>query len=304
MLHGVYITQDSILSEKDPLTGKQKKEMFLEVYFLLLKKIKSFFYEPTWKIRSTVINNENDSITETDIIDSGVKEFNEVINTIYKSALYYYKDNNVHKMNSEILNIRSILKNIRGPLTIKEYEGIKITDTDIEEIFTNLYDIHPLSTIVELSRKHKNFGINYITDENRILDRFLDKDNNAYTRANYRFPRNVITEEAIYTTKLYEPVLYSSIESFDEALSNEDSILASNGNYSFIGGLGGSVTDQEELNDKASLEGDSKVEFNSNESFDGLERKSHNKEVENIIFKWNNLFKKHILNDIEIKLPK
>jgi hypothetical protein len=164
-------------------------------------------------------------------------------------------------------------------------------------LLTGLYDVHPLSTIVELSNNYK-YNTTYISKYDDVIDENVDKNKISFARANNLFPKNKMTFDLLFKTKLYEPNLFTSLEAADDILSQEDAILGNNANYSFFGQLGGAVTEQEEANNKIAFE-ESGL---SNESYNKLDSEINDFKFNNIISKWNNLFKKYILDNKELKL--
>jgi hypothetical protein len=192
--------------------------------------------------------------------------------------------------------INEILNKLESPITINKKEFEIYSDPAIFKLFKDLYDIHPLSTLLELKDYYKaTVGSPVVVYNSNIgdSDRF-----STYIRENEKFPKNRITSEMISKVQLYEPKLFTSLESVEEALNraNEDNVLGNNANYSFIGGIGGTVTEEEVNNDTLEKkEGDSTVEFSGTESYKKLDLDIRKKKVSNIVDAWNSLFEKAIL---------
>jgi hypothetical protein len=190
--------------------------------------------------------------------------------------------------------LRGALRNITSPITLNPGAyGIGNLDHEMrkmycKELITGLYDIHPLSVMAEISE-------NYYNNEPKESYGGIYVDPGKYARAGKLFPQNRISHELLSKVRLYEPKLFTSLEAACEILdkAREDSLLGSNGNYSFIGGLGASVTDEEDNLERLSLDSDdSRVKFTGIESLDGLK-------VNNVVENYNKLFKKFILNKKE-----
>jgi hypothetical protein len=304
MLYGIYKTKDNILNEKDAITGKSKRDVFEEVYFSLLKKLQNTLYEPTWKIIAAVINTDT-QIENKDWHEGAYNAFNGALREIY-GPFIESKSHEKNHITTAMRDIRSVLDRLDKPITIKynleSNEESRLTHCT--RLITELYDIHPLSTIVELSEYYKYNNISMTEREVADLERFTDKDKNIFSRANSRFPKAILPAET-FVSGTYIPNLFSSLESLSEFMSNEDSILGSNAGYSYIGQLGGSITDQEDLvnNDSLLPEDVSKIEFAS-EAYTAIDKKVKETLINGIVSDWNEMFKKYVLGGKEIKVPK
>jgi hypothetical protein len=306
MLNGLYNNQDSIHDEKDALLGKSKKELFLEIYEGLITKIKDFFSnDREWMYKEIIIYSGNPIDFEQ--WKNGIySNFNKQLKELYSPLNDFISRRDIDIMD-DIAMIRHILKNIKTLVTIptSEYEGVLPT---YKLFVTDLYDIHPISVIAELARAFTQRAASNTLSLK--YDKIIDSTpSSSYTRSGYLFPRNRITNDMINQVKLYEPKLFTSLEAASELFekAKEDSVLANNGNYSFIGGIGGSVTDEEDTVDKFNsnmLPHDSTVELGSKEGANSLnDSKVKAIEINNLVDAWNDCFKLFILGGKEIKMP-
>jgi hypothetical protein len=248
MLNGLYYNQNSILDEKDALTGKSKKELFIEIYNGLVTKINDFFSnDRSWKYRNIVIY--DGSTVNYDEWNNGIyNNYNERLKEIYTPYQNYKNIENI-RVNEDLTIVRNILKNIKTPIVLDKWLTVKEDNSNelINDLIMDLYDVHPISVIAELSYDYRNSGSTSIRFDNIISS----APDSSYTRSGYLFPRNRVTNDMINQIKLYEPKIFSSLEAASSILdkAKEDTILGNNANYSFIGGLGGSVTDEEDTVD-------------------------------------------------------
>jgi hypothetical protein len=168
------------------------------------------------------------------------------------------------------------------------------------ELITELYDIHPISVMAELSEKCKHQRLNN-------KNGYPISQSSNFTRAGKLFPQNKVTLDLLNKTKLYEPKLFTSLESAWLLLTKaeEDATAGNNANYSFMGGLAGSVTDEEENGEKLYPEGDPSpdtIKFHGSESLYEIDKEAYTMQLNNIVDGYNKLFKKVILNEEKIIL--
>lgn len=303
-LHGFYLLSDDILNEKENTTGKTKREVFLDIYYSLKKRINNFLSEPMYKAADIVIYSGRE-IKESDLTGGMFGEFNDAINKMY-TPLVNYMAKTYGNVKREIENVRMVLGKITSPLTFSmtSNNGIIAPPSDApssyidnmpwvcNKIITELYDVHPLSSIIELQNIYK-YNNNFVSESDEGIYQYFPGNNPVLTRANSLFPKNKVAMELFNRTKLYEPKLFSSLESANEILSNEDAVLGSNANYSFLGSLGGAVTEQEESEDK--FDKSNSISFESNENYNFLVEDARKMSIDNISIKWNKMFSKLVL---------
>jgi hypothetical protein len=331
MLNGVYNTQDRILDEKDPLTGRSKKELFLEIYHSLIKKIDTFLNNNgSWIYKDLVVFAGSNQINQTEWNYGGFKELDTYIKGIYTPLKSYINSNNI-TITADIQNIRQVLDKITSPLTLdkskfdsniinsvcRDKYGNNCPGNNNSKIYTyfltKLYDIHPISVMAELSEYYSNKTSN--TEMWKCPMKELVA-NTGFTRSGNLFPRNRVTSELLHKVRLYEPKLFaSSLESLDNILveAKEDAILGNNANYSFIGSIGGTVTNEEDnieniTNQASPLPGDNSIKFQNGVGIEGLPAgldpvTLHRNQVDNIANHWNELFKIAVLGGKELIVP-
>jgi hypothetical protein len=304
MLNGVYNTQDRILDEKDALTGRSKKELFLDIYYSLLNKVKNYLEKINigWLYQNIVIYDDSENIGKT-TWDNGIFEnFDIYVKKIYTQleTCYYVDSQNIN--NLEIDNIRMILNHIKSPISFKYDIQSESNRSEIYYKFiTELYDIHPISVIAEITHRLKEKEIKSETKHNLLT---------GFNRSGNLFPQNRVTYEVLNKVRIYEPKLFTSLESAYETIvqAKEDAILGNNANYSFIGGLGGSVSSEEENIEKLvapSIPGDNSIQFDhaTHISKESAALGSHRLQVEGLIDEWNELFKIAILGGKDLVIP-
>jgi hypothetical protein len=304
MLNGLYNNQDTILDDIDPFTGVSKKELFLNIYKQLVNNINRCFEGKAgeWRYKEIVIYSGG-PIKFEEWYCGQFAELNKDIKEIYTPLEVFFNNTEVLGISDDVNTIRGVLRNIISPITINEmnYESLHLPYYNYKKLITELYDIHPLSVLIELYEKYTENKSLVITS-----DVIIDKETYSHSTKNSKFPRNRITNEMITKTKLYEPRLFASLESAGEILSkaNEDATLGNNANYSFIGGIGGSVTEEEDNDIRLQNEQllhDNTIQFNGLESLQKLDINTRSIQVNNLIESFNELFKKIILdgNDLE-----
>jgi hypothetical protein len=310
MLNGVYNTQDRIFDEQDTFTGKSKKELFLEIYHSLLKKINLVInYIPSWKYQSIVVCNDIDF--RGDWNDGSLKIFDSYLKSTYTQINEYINNDSQIPLIPDIKNIRNALSKITTPLTF----NADIYTPDIVKrdnrsgayayFITKLYDIHPISVLAEINEYYKLHNVSYEEHYNFINEIV----GTGFTRSGNLFPHNRITSEVLNKIRIYTPKLFTSFESASEIIlkAKEDAILGNNANYSFIGGLGGSVTGEEEnIDELVSKKNshDSSIHFTGLENFtDGDPLSIHKNKVNNLVNSWIDLFKIAILGGKDIVIP-
>jgi hypothetical protein len=309
MLNGLYNNQDSILDEKDALTGRPKKDLFLEIYEGLITKIKDFFYNDRRWMHKEIVVYSGSNVDLEQWYNGVYGNFNAYLKQLYSPLASYIFTKDVDIMESISL-IRDILKNVKTLMTFENGHDERMSDSAKEKkctsLITDLYDIHPISVIAELNNFFKETCSSLNIKHDGIIN---NTPSSSYTRSGFLFPRNRITNDMIIKTKLYEPKLFTSLEAASELFekAKEDSILANNGNYSFVGGIGGSVTDEEDTVDKFNgtmLPRDSTVEFGSKEGTNTLDGQNlKNLKINNLVDSWNECFKICVLGGKDIKIP-
>jgi hypothetical protein len=314
MLNGVYNTQDRIIDEKDALTGRSKKELFIEIYHSLIKKINYFLNNrQEWLYKDIIGFHPNaDKIDNNSWNKGDFGTLDSYIKGIYTPLEEYIDDNNIPVIPS-IINIRNILDKITSPLTFNK-PNIDISYMNRPKIYTyfitNLYDIHPISVIAEISEYYLKRSMNF---KSWYTDNVKSMISTGFTRSGNLFPRNRVTSEMLHKVRLYEPKLFtSSLESLDNILleTKEDAILGNNANYSFIGNIGGTVTNEEDnveqfTSQSTPLPGDNSIKFNNGVEglTSGLDSISiHKTKVNNLAKHWNELFTVVVLGGKELKI--
>jgi hypothetical protein len=292
MLNGLYNSQSSILDEKDALTGKSKKELFNEIYAALVNKVNEYFrYGTRIYLYQDIIIYNGATITYEEWKKGIYSIYNNTLANIFtpiENFRYRYEIKN----NVQIDALRDALKNIKSPITFTPpyTESPDRNDESIIELLTELYDIHPISVIADLSVYHEKCGkITVFHDAVTSAN-----PTSSYSRTGHIFPRNRITNDLINQTRLYEPKMFKSLEDASDIIdkAKEDSSIGNNANYSAIGGLGGSVTDEENVMSKGNEEpvGENSIQFLGNESYN-----PNSIQLNNLIDSWNDLFNKTVL---------
>jgi hypothetical protein len=309
MLNGLYNKQDSILNEKDFLTGRSKKELFLEIYNGLLNKIRDFFgNNREWRYIDIIVYSARD--IEANELSVGLYgNYEKHLKVVFTPLREYYFSRYNKELVEDVSIIRDILDHLKSPIVLDHSDIGYVTEYNINEKYStlikSLYDIHPISVIAELSDCYKKNSGSLHIDHDKII---TGSPSSSYTRSGYLFPRNRITNDMINSARLYEPKLFTSLEDASSILekAKEDSMLGNNGNYSFIGGIGGSVTDEENTVDKLNqsmIPSDNNVMFNSRESFSVLrDRNIRAAAVDRLVNQWIDLFRTCVLGGEEIKM--
>jgi hypothetical protein len=309
MLNGLYNNQDSILNEKDFLTGRPKKELFLEIYDGLLNKIRDFFSNNREWRYIDIVTFSGRKLDSSQFFTGIYGDYETYLKEIFTPLVDYMGSRNKADVIENVLTIKDILKHLKTPIALNhDYIGY-ITEYNISEkyetLIKDLYDIHPISVIAELSSYYKKNSSSLIIHNDEIIKNI---PKSSYTRSGFLFPRNRITNDMIVKARLYEPKLFSSLEAASLMLekAKEDSMLGNNGNYSFIGGIGGSVTDEEGTVDKLNssmIPSDNNVIFNSKENSDVLsDMNVRISTVDELVNQWNGIFKTCILGDKDIQV--
>jgi hypothetical protein len=307
MLTGIFNNQSAIMDEPDALTGKSKKELFLEIYYGLIRHVKQFFEnQDGWRHAQIVITGR-EYISKSQWKNGFFADYDATLKNIYTPLTNFVENCHEQMANADILNVRSALERVRSPITINlsEYPGIEFNDDTkfneyVDDLLSELYDIHPISVVVELTKAYKYSGAENITN-------YTDISNSSdFARAGRLFPQNRITLDLLNKTRLYEPKLFTSLESAEELLTKaeEDAMAGNNGNYSFMGGLGGSVTDEEE-NAEQLGEKENSVTF-GNEAYAGIIKDTSSKRLSQFVENFNTFFRKTIIGQdtITLKLKK
>jgi hypothetical protein len=157
----------------------------------------------------------------------------------------------------------------------------------------SLYDIHPVTTFVRLNRAY---------DQNKTTLSMYQADGSiktkAFARSGYLFPRNRVTADLLNSVRLYTPKLFTSLESAEEIIGEASDSLANNSGYSAMGGIGGSVTDEEDTStqyDDPILENE-QVDFQtSQEAFKLTKIETHKRQVKALVRMYDRLFRDEIL---------
>jgi hypothetical protein len=303
MLTGVFNNQETIHDEPDALTGKSKKELFLEIYYGLIRRAKQFFENRDGWRHAQIVITSRDFISKSQWENGFFADYNATLKNIYTPLTDFIENCHEQIANTDILNVRAALERIRSPITLNasSYPTINFNDDmkvneDIDGLLSELYDIHPMSVIVELMKAYKYSGAENLTNYADV------SDSSDFARAGRLFPQNRVTLDLLNKTRLYEPKLFTSLESAEELLTKaeEDSLAGSNGNYSFMGGLGGSVTDEEE-NAEQLGEQENSVTF-GNEAYDGIIKDASSKRLNQFVENFNTFFRKVILGKETITL--
>jgi hypothetical protein len=299
MLNGLYNSQSSILDEKDALTGRPKKELFNEIYTSLVNKVNEYLQcGCRHYLYKDIVIYDGKTIS--------YEEWNKGIYSIYNNAitniftpLENFRCRYEIKNNVDIDALRGVLCNIKSPITFSPsyIEFYNNESESVIELITELYDIHPISVITDLSVFQERCGkVKYFSDPVTEVN-----PKSSYSRTGHLFPRNRITNDLINQTRLYEPKMFKSLEDAHEIIekAKEDSSIGNNANYSAIGGLGGSVTDEENVMSKSNEEpvGENSIKFLGSESYNVNAVK-----LNNLIDSWNDLFNKVVLGGNNIKI--
>jgi hypothetical protein len=316
ILTGLYNNAQTILDEKDNLTGRSKKEFFFEIYNALLVKANDILNPNFYKTFSGIVTRGFDR--SYGLYTNPYTGFNSMLKQLYSSLTDYYNKynnygvNDVTKQNLE--TIRNILDKIREPAAVAKNTHVypvKKYTREFEEIqrrmLADLYDIHPLSYIARLAYKPYSTNIPaYKYDNNKIINAI---PNFSYSRSGHLFPKNKITDEILTKVQFSTPKLFSSLESADVILKTvEDSALGNNANYSLLGSIGGAVTDEADNSIKYDAlpdeDADAAIQFTSKESFNAdLNRLKHIISVYRLEDRWNKAFADIVLKK-ELKPPK
>jgi hypothetical protein len=303
MLTGIFNNQSTIIDEQDALTGKSKKELFLEIYYGLIRRVKQFFEnQDSWR-HAQIVLTSREYMSKSQWENGFFADYNATLKNIYTPLTDFVENCHEQMANGDIMNVRSALERVRSLITINpsEYPTLNFNDDakvneDIDDLLTELYDIHPMSVIVELAKAYKYSGAENIAN-------YADISNSSdFARAGRLFPQNRITLDLLNKTQLYEPKLFTSLESAEELLAKaeEDSLAGSNGNYSFMGGLSGSVTDEEENAERLG-EKESSVTF-GNEAYAGIIEDASSKRLSQFVENFNTFFRKAIIGQENITL--
>jgi hypothetical protein len=311
MLNGLFSNQGVILDEQDALTGRPKKELFNEIYTTLVNKINNtLFYSCDYRYKDIVLYTGK-TINLTEWLSGIFTQYNINLEKIFEPANNYFHltTSKIIVDNNDIQQIRTALKKVTSLITINDSKNIPpsmndyINIEDCIELLTELYDIHPISVILELSKYYK-VRVTVPLSGDPVSE---VTQNTTYTRSGSLFPRNRVTNEIINNVRVYEPKLFTSLESASSILekAKEDAILGNNANYSFLGGIGGSVTEEENTVNKFNennIPSDNTVQFGSKESSNDLDTMVTNTKLNNLISSWNELFNKMVLKNKEIKI--